>query len=60
MLGMLTVAQYFTKLDANMGFWQIALAKKSALYTTFIMPFGRYHFFRYLLGPRVLSKRDGD
>lgn len=49
-LGMLTGAQYFTKLDANMGFWQIPLSKESALYTTFIMPFGRYHFNRLPFG----------
>uniref|UniRef100_A0A8C5D510 Gypsy retrotransposon integrase-like protein 1 n=1 Tax=Gouania willdenowi TaxID=441366 RepID=A0A8C5D510_GOUWI len=45
-LGMLTGAQYFSKLDANMGFWQIPLSKESAPLTTFITPFGRYHFNR--------------
>lgn len=45
-LGILSGAQYFTKLDANKGFWQIPLGKESALYTTFITPFGRYHFKR--------------
>lgn len=49
-LGMLTGAQYFSKLDANMGFWQIPLAKESALLTTFITPFGRYHFNRLPFG----------
>lgn len=49
-LGMLTGAQFFTKLDANMGFWQIPLAKESALLTTFITPFGRYHFNRLPFG----------
>ncbi|XP_062399854.1 uncharacterized protein K02A2.6-like [Sardina pilchardus] len=49
-LGMLTGARYFSKLDANMGFWQIPLAKESARYTTFITPFGRYHFNRLPFG----------
>jgi len=49
-LGMLTDAQVFTRLDANMGFWQIPLAKESALLTTFITPFGRYHFNRLPFG----------
>lgn len=49
-LGMLTGAQYFSKLDANMGFWQIPLSKDSALLTTFITPFGRYHFNRLPFG----------
>lgn len=49
-LGMLAGAQLFTKLDANMGFWQIPLAKESALYTTFITPFGRYYFNRLPFG----------
>lgn len=30
-LGMLTGAQYFSKLNTNMGFWQIPLSKESAL-----------------------------
>ncbi|KAI3375322.1 hypothetical protein L3Q82_021813 [Scortum barcoo] len=49
-LGMLTGAQYFTYLDANMGFWQIPLSKESALYTTFITPFGRHHYNRLPFG----------
>ncbi|KAL1265235.1 hypothetical protein QQF64_003262 [Cirrhinus molitorella] len=40
-LGMLAGAQIFSKLDANMGFWQIPLSEESAWYTTFITPFGR-------------------
>ena len=36
----------FSKIDANSRFWQIPLDKKSALLTTFITPFGRYHFNR--------------
>ena len=37
-------AKYLSKLDANSGFWQIPLADKSQLLTTFITPFGHYHF----------------
>ena len=40
----------FSKIDANSGFWQIPLDKKSALLTTFITPFGRYHFNRLSFG----------
>ncbi len=40
-LALVTGAQYFTKLDANSGFWQIPLAKESSLLTTFITPEGR-------------------
>lgn len=52
-LGMLAGALYFsnmTQIWANMGFWQIPLSKESALLTTFIMPFGRYHFNCLLFG----------
>ena len=41
-LGQLTGATLFTKLDVNSGFWQVPLAEKSRLLTTFITPFGRY------------------
>ena len=34
----------FSKLDANAGFWQVKLSNESALLTTFITPYGRYHF----------------
>jgi hypothetical protein len=37
-------AQYFSKLDALSGFWQIPLSPESSLLTTFITPFGRYCF----------------
>ena len=40
----------FSKLDANVGFWQIKLSKQSALLTTFITPNGRYCFNRLLFG----------
>ena len=40
-LAQLAGAKIFSKLDANSGFWQIPLAKRSRLVTTFITPFGR-------------------
>ena len=43
-LAQLTGAKYFSKLDANSGFWQIPIAPASRLLTTFITPFGRYCF----------------
>ena len=49
-LAQLAGAKVFTKLDANSGFWHIPLSPNSALLTTFITPFGRYHFRRLLFG----------
>ena len=43
-LGKLAGAKYFTKLDANSGFWQIKLSEGSKKLTTFITPWGRYCF----------------
>ena len=49
-LAQLAEAQIFSKIDANSGFWQIPLAKESALLTTFITPFGRFCFNRLPFG----------
>lgn len=49
-LGLLAGAEVFSKLDANRGFWQVPLSPESALYTTFITPFGRFHFNRLPFG----------
>ena len=43
-------AKYFTKLDANSGYWQIELDPESAKLTTFITPFGRFCFNRLPFG----------
>ena len=37
-------ARYFSRLDANSGFWQIKLSERSKPLTTFITPWGRYCF----------------
>ena len=49
-LGQLTGATMFMKLDANSGFWQVPLAEKSRLFTTFITPFGRYCYNKLPFG----------
>ena len=60
-LGQLSGAKVFSKLDANSGYWQIPLAKKSQKLTTFITPFGRYHFTKMPFGissaPEHFQKR---
>ena len=60
-LGELSGATIFSKLDANSGFWQIPLAAKSRLLTTFITPFGRYCFNKLPFGissaPELFQKR---
>ena len=60
-LAQLTGAQVFTKLDANSGFWQIPIARKSQLLTTFIIPFGRYCFNKLPFGitsvPELFQQR---
>ena len=49
-LGQLTGATVFSKLDANSGFWQAPLDPLSALLTAFITPFGRFYFHRLPFG----------
>ena len=43
-------SKYFTTLDANMGYFQIALDEESQKYTVFITPFGRYKYLRLPMG----------
>jgi hypothetical protein len=43
-LAKLAGSTVFSKLDCNSGFWQIPLSEESAPITTFITPWGRYHF----------------
>jgi len=60
-LAQLAEAQFFTKLDANSGFWQVPLSKESARLTTFITPYGRYCFNRLPFGissaPELFQRR---
>ena len=60
-LAQLSGAKLFSKLDTNSGFWQIPLAKSSQQLTTFITPFGRYHFTKMPFGissaPEHFQKR---
>ena len=63
-LAQLAGARVFSTLDANSGFWQIPLDRKSALLTTFITPFGRYCFHRLPFGitsaPEHFQRRMSD
>ena len=59
-LAKLSNAQYFTRLDANSGFWQIPLDTESQLLTTFITRYGRFCFHRLCFGissaPEILQR----
>ena len=60
-LAQIAGAHFFSKLDANSGFWQIPLDQESAPLTSFITPFGRYYFNRLPFGitsaPEHFQKR---
>ena len=60
-LAFLSGAVYFSKLDANSGFWQIPLSESSRPLTTFITPFGRYKFNKLPFGvssaPELFQQR---
>lgn len=43
-------ANYFSKLDANKGFWMLKLDVASSKLCTFSTPFGRYRFLRMPFG----------
>lgn len=43
-------AKYFSKLDANKGFWMLKLDTESSKLCTFSTPFGRYRFQRMPFG----------
>ena len=62
-LSQLSGAKIFSKLDANSGFWQIPLSPESRPLTTFLTPFGRYHFNKLPFGlssaPELFQKRMG-
>ena len=49
-LAKLANARFFTKLDANSGFWQIPLDTESRLLTTFITQVGHFAFNRLQFG----------
>lgn len=49
-------AKYFSKLDANKGYFQLPLETKSQLLTTFITPFGRFAFKRMPMGIACASE----
>ena len=50
-LAQLSGAKFFSKLNANSGFWQIPLSERSKLLTTFITPQERYCFNKLPLVP---------
>lgn len=46
-------SKWFTVLDCNKGFWQIALTEEASKLTTFSTPFGRYRFLRLPFGINI-------
>ena len=55
-LAQLAGARVFSKLDANMGFWQIPLSPECRSLTTFITPLGRFHFNKLPFGVSCASE----
>ena len=49
-------AQYFSKLDASSGYWQIKLDEPSSELLTFQIPFCRYKFNRLAFGVKSASQ----
>ena len=51
---------YFSKIDANVGFWQIPLEKTSWELTNLLTPWGRFHYRKLPFGltsaPEIFSK----
>ena len=43
-------ARVFAKLDALLGYHQVALSAKASLLTTFLLPSGMYHYLRAPMG----------
>ena len=60
-LSKLAGGKVFSKIDANSGFWQIKLSERSRHLTTFMTPFGRFHFnvlpFGISSAPEFFQKR---
>ena len=60
-LALLSGATHFSKFYANSGFWQVPLAEESRHLTTFITPFGQYHFNKLPFGissaPELFQRR---
>ena len=49
-------AQYFSKLDASSGYWQIKLDEPSSKLLTFQTPFGRFKFNHLPFGEKSASE----
>ena len=60
-LALLTGAKKFSKIDTNSGFWQVPLTPESRLLTTFLTPFGHFHFNKLPIeissAPEIFQRR---